>query len=135
MILLELTEKEVDFLKEVIELEKVSVANSDSRFAEKERKTGICNSFLGKVEIACQLKPDVLITSKDLFGLISSAKEKYLQLPGSMFISNKAVEQNYYVHIAVANALIMWLNGHSLLKRLAKFDYTDQSTVSESVEE
>jgi hypothetical protein len=135
VILLELTQKEVDFLQEVIELEKVSVANSDARFAEKERKTGICDSFLDKVKLACKPKLDLMITSRELFGLISSAKEEYLRLPSNMHISNKEVEPNYYVHIAVANAMIMWLNGNGLLKQLAKFDYTDEASKYEAMEE
>jgi hypothetical protein len=135
MILLELTEKETDFIKEVIALEKVAVANSDVGFAEKERKTGICDSFLAKVEAAEKPKEDLLITYKDLFYLISATKEKYLWLGSEIYISNKLVEQNYYNYISLANALIMWFNSKGILKKLAAFDYTDQSAQYEETDE
>lgn len=135
MILLELTEIEVDFLKEVIELEKVSVAASNVEYAEKERKTGICNTFLKKITLACKPKSDILITYQDLFCMISDAKQEYTQLPLDLHISDKEVQQNYYVHIAVANVMIMWLNSKRLLKGLARFDYTDQSSAFENLED
>lgn len=135
MTLLELTEKEIDFLKEVISLEKESVAKSDARFAEKQRKTSICDSFLAKVELASQPKEDLFIGHNDLFLIISSAKQKYLALPANLFISNKIVEENDFKHIALANAVIMWLNSKNLLKRLVGFDYTDKQYQYETTEE
>jgi|ERR1035437_4826517 hypothetical protein len=135
MTLLELTQKEVDFLKEVIALEKESVSKSSSRFTEKQRKTDICDSFLAKVELASQPKSDLPITSDDLFLIVSSAKQKFIGLPSDLYISNKKIEESDFKHIALANAVIMWLNNKDLLKRLVGFDYTDKSYQYETTEE
>ena len=135
MILLELTEKEVDFVKEVIGLEKQSVENSTVGWDEKQRKIGICNSFLAKVEESVKPKGDVLITAKDLFFLISQAKSEYSHLPLDMHLSVKFVEKKDLAHISVANAMIMWLNGRNLLKRLPRFDVTDSSCKFEEMDE
>ena len=135
MILLELTEKEVNFLKEVIGLEKTSVSESSIGFAEQERKTGICNSFLAKVEEACKPKEDVLITNKDLFFIKDLTHTVYKGLRAELKISQQPVEQKDFVHISLASAVIMWLNSRGLLKRVAKFDFTDDSFGYEGIEE
>jgi len=127
MILLELTTKEAEFIREVIALEKNSVTNSKLEWAEKERKTGICNSFLAKV--------DVMITANDLFLLISQAKREYLSLNSGLHISGIEVDKKDLPHISVTNALLLFLNGENLLKKMVRFDITDQSGQYEELEE
>jgi hypothetical protein len=135
VILLELTPKEAEFIREVIALEIGHVAESKVEWAEKERKTGICNSFLKKVDRASEPSRDEVITAKELYLLISQAKREYLSLPSDMHVSGKRVDKQDLVHVAVANALILWLNGKNLLKRLVKFDITDQSGQYEETDE
>jgi len=135
MILLELTTKEAEFIREVIALEKNSVTNSKLEWAEKERKTGICNSFLAKVDHASEPQKDVMITANDLFLLISQAKREYLSLNSGLHISGIEVDKKDLPHISVTNALLLFLNGENLLKKMVRFDITDQSGQYEELEE
>lgn len=123
-ILLELTEKEAEAIKEVLGLEKESISKDKIGFTEQQRKTGICNSIIGKIGAAFEPKTEMLIRSQDLFDLISLAKGEYHHIRANTFISNKRVEEGHLIHIALANALISWLNGKSLLKNNVKFDIT-----------
>lgn len=127
MILLELTEKEARTIEEIISIEKESLLESDIGFSEQERKRRICESLMTKINDAFRPKPDLLITAKDFLHLKSLAKGEWHNLRGDLKISNKEVDKEDIVKISLANALIMWLNGNNLLKRLAKFDYTDDS--------
>ena len=133
-ILLELSEKEAEFIREVIALEKEAVDKSDSMYAEKQRKTGICNSFLAKVDLASLPQEDLLISFKDLNHLVSLAKNEYKGLRSDLHISDKKVDESDYKHISLASAVIMWLNQRGLLKKLARFDYTDNSCQYEELE-
>lgn len=134
-ILLELSEKEAEFIREVIALEKEAVDKSDSMYAEKQRKTGICNSFLAKVDLASLPPQDFLISFKDLAHLVSLAKGEHRELRADIHISSKKVDESDFKHISLASAVIMWLNSKNLLKRIAKFDYTDQSYQYEEMDE
>jgi hypothetical protein len=137
MILLELTEKEAEVIRVAVEEREIQHTISlQIGKQESDRKIlGICRSILGKLLQAQEPSSDVLLTSKDLFSLISLAKTEYLRLPGNLHISNNVVSENDFKHISFANAVILWLNGHKLLKRLVKFDYTDNSSEFEETEE
>ena len=138
IILLELTEKEAELLAQGLIKEKASWEDKDpmevTQTAINKALEG-CNSAWAKLDEAKHAKPDLLITAKDLFYIKSLAKSEYLNLRGEMHISNKIVEQEDFVHISLASALIMWLNKNNLLKRLAKFDFTDHSSEFEEMEE
>ena len=129
-ILLELTEKEAELLGYGLIKEGYYWRDADpkaiSRTA-KEKNVEICNIVWQKLEEAKQVKEDTLITDKDFKDLISLANGQYARLPLDLHISNIKVEDAHIRLICLANALIMWLNGKSLLKRLAKFDFTDMS--------
>ena len=128
MILLELTEKEAQLIGELASSKKGELANTNgSGFVERERSINVCQSILNKIETAFQPKKEVLITYKDLYNLIDLSKREYGHIPSDLHISNQRVEENYFKYISLANALIMWLNGRGLLKRLARFDYIDKS--------
>lgn len=136
MILLELTEKELEVLKQGLIKEKESWVDRDdvsSRF--KDTVHEVCNSAWAKLDACTQPKPDFLISAKDLFYLVSLAKNEFSHLRADLYISNKRVEENDFKHIALANALIMWLNGNKILKNLVKFDFTDTSAQYEETEE
>lgn len=79
--------------------------------------------------------PDLLITAKDLAEIKSLAIKEYRNLPMTVIISNKVMEQKDLSHISLANALILWLSSKGALSRLAKFDYTDRSFDYEGIEE
>lgn len=137
-ILVELTEKEVEVIQNGIIKERYSISETDPMEIPRtslEKSMEACHSVWAKLDEAKQGKPDLLITSKDLFYIKSLAKNEYLNLRSDLHISNKIVEQEDFVHISLANALIMWLNGNKLLKRLAKFDFTDHSSQYEEMDE
>lgn len=109
-------------------------------FREENKETKLKMSELAqsatKKIIEAHTEPEPLkITLNDLFLIKSAANAEYQRLPTNLHISNKAVESSDLVHIALANALIMWLNGKHVLKKLAGFDYTDLSAEYESMEE
>lgn len=129
-ILVELTEKEVEALENGLIKEKASLEDARSSEIGKtaiEKKLEGCNSAWAKLDNAKRVKPDAIITNKDLFLIKSMAKSEYNNLSNDLHISKKKVEEEDFVHISLANALIMWLNSKNLLKRLAVFDYTDES--------
>ena len=80
------------------------------------------------------MNQELVITYKDLFHLVSLAKGQYLLLPNDLHISDVRVEENDYKHIALANAVIMWLNNKNALNKIARFDYTDKSCQYEEQE-
>lgn len=138
VILLELTEKEAEVLANGLIKERYSWEGKDPMEVPRtiiDKSIEICNSAWAKLDEAKHAKPDLLITAKDLFHIKSLAKNEYLNLRNDLHISNKIVEQEDFVHISLASALIMWLNGKSLLKRLAKFDFTDHSSEFEEMDE
>jgi hypothetical protein len=134
MILLELTEKEAELLAKVIVAKEEDVNCSNAGFSEKERVTKLCGSIVKKVLDAQQTQKDTYITSKDLFHIISLAKSEYPKLVGDLHLSNKKVEECDFKHISLATAVILWLNGNKLLKRLVRFDFTDNSCQYEEIE-
>jgi hypothetical protein len=130
MILLELTEKEAEIVKQALNKEKAHWENSSPKEISRsliDNNLSICENVFKKINFAFEPQLDVLITSNQLFGIISSAKDEYHKLVPNLHISNKIVDQNDLKHISLANAFILWLNGNKLLKRLVKFDYTDNS--------
>lgn len=133
MILLELTEEETDAIHHFIQLGWLNY--NGSGYAEKEKYSNLLKSVAKKTEDGLKPKVDVLITDKDLFYIKSLANNEYKKLPNETQLSNKPVEQKDLVHIALANAIIMWLNGKNLLKQLARFDHTDSSCQYEETEE
>ncbi len=136
MILLELTEKELEVLKQGLAKEQDSwVDRTDVSNGFRDAVNEVCDSVKAKLDSCAQTRPEVLISAKDLFYLISSAKNEYGHLRADLYISNKRVEENDFKHIALANALIMWLNEKKVLKNLVKFDFTDTSAQYEETEE
>lgn len=136
MNLLELTDKELEVLKQGLIKEKAFWEDrTDVSNWLKETTFETCNSAWAKLDESTRVRPEILIDAKDLFFLISSAKSEYGHLKADTHISNKRVEQEDFRHIALANALIMWLNGHRVLKNLVKFDFTDTSSQYEETEE
>ena len=131
-ILLELTEKEVEVLQTAIPLLNESVENA--RYAEKESKTKVHEAIAKKIQLALEPKEEVLIKFNDLHQIISLANMEYHRLPLDLHISDQKVEFSHIRHICLASATIMWLNGSGLLKRLAKFDFTDMSCQYEESE-
>lgn len=137
MILLELTEKEAEVLRKLTEMERdVAGFNyTNNKFEENLRDLEMCDSLLKKFDLASEPQKEILITVKDLFLIISSAKTEYRNVPLDAHISHKKVDECDFKHISFANAVILWLNGNRLLKKLVKFDYTDKSNEYETTEE
>lgn len=138
MILLELTEKEAQMIKNGIIKEKFSWEDSDptqvSRTLIENNKTH-CDSVWAKLDRASQPQQEVVISSKDFFRIKDLAHNKYQELPANVYLSNQKMEERDFVHISIAQSLIMWLNSKNLLKRLAKFDFTDNSCEFEEIVE
>lgn len=137
MILLELTEKELEVLRAGLIKEKLSWEGKDiSEFSRAtiENKLAACYLAEAKMDIAIEPKEEVLITFKDLFYIISKTNDEFRNLPADMHITSKKIEECDFVHIALANTIIMWLNSKNLLKQVAKFDYTDQSAQYEEMD-
>ena len=82
-----------------------------------------------------QDKEETLIKMKDLRLIQSVAIREYNNFSGSIYLTQTKMEQKDLVHIALANSLIMWLNNKGLLKNLVRFDYTDDSSDYEGIEE
>lgn len=136
MILLELSEKELEVLKQGLIKEKYFWEEKEGISSGlRDDKADLCNSLWAKLDVCDRVKPDILISLKDLFHIVSVAKNEYFNLRADLYVSNKRVEENDFKHIALANSLIMWLNGHRLLKQLVKFDLTDTSSQYEQTEE
>jgi len=138
MTLLELDEKEMEILQAALIKERTYWEERDPKEVSGtliRNVLSICKSIESKVNEASKPQPEVLITFKDLFDLKSSAKSEYVQLNGNLNISKKEVEKADFVHISLTNALILWLNRNNLLKKLVKFDFTDNSFEYESMED
>jgi len=136
-ILLELTEKEVDFIHKDISVKREVWSKSQDSTGYENRMNLIktCDILLAKLESASQPQKEVLIVPKDLSYLISLAKNQYKYLSSDIHISGKKVEESDFKHISLAQAVIMWLNSQNLLKREVKFNFTDNSYEYDSIEE
>lgn len=124
MILLELTESELNIIAKAIAAER----NLDEQlwFNDKQKKEALCVSVLSKVEIARIDPQDEPIKYRDFENMVSTAKSNFTKLNAEIFVSNKKVGENYLTYLCFMEAFISWLNHKSLLKRLAKFDFTDK---------
>src|ERR1700688_1027064 len=136
-ILLELTEKEGDFINKDISVKREVWSKSQDSTGYENRMNLIktCDILLAKLESASQPQKEVLIVPKDLSYLISLAKNQYKYLSSDIHISGKKVEESDFKHISLAQAVIMWLNSQNLLKREVKFNFTDNSYEYDSIEE
>jgi len=126
-VLLELTTREAELVQKLASNFQKEARSESEDFADYDRRVNQCNSIVSKIEESFKPKSEVLMTSKDLFNIISFAKDKYHQIPQNAHISGEEVKESHHVHISIANAMIMWLNGNGLLKNIASFDYTDSS--------
>jgi hypothetical protein len=136
-ILLELTEKEAEVVRNAIEREVHYWDKFDRRDVSGiliENTVNSCRSIQDKIVLASEPSKHVLINKKDFFNIMSIAKGEYLYLNGNIHISGEKIEEKYLVHISIANAVIVWLNNSRLLKKLAVFDYTDHSCDYEEME-
>ncbi len=135
MNLLELTEKEVEFVRNALILARSQWDVEKRDYDDHQINADRANVILEKLENSLKPKVDVPITYRDLFRMIDMAKTEYLNLPDDLHISNKRIEKKDLVHIAVAKSAISWLNSKNLLKRLAVFDNTDKSCEYEENQE
>lgn len=124
MILLELTEQELNIIQKAISTQRA--LDEKLLFNDKERKETLCVTVLSKIETARIEPKDELIKFNDFELMISTAKNNYARMDSEIFISNKKVTENYLTYLCFMEAFVSWLNHRSLLKRLAKFDFTDK---------
>jgi hypothetical protein len=134
MILLELTEYEVEMVQKMLEVGWLNLVHEDYTHTEDENMSKACTSISQKIFDALKPKVDVLINHKDLNYIKSIANNFYQQLRSDTRISNKQVEEKDFSSISIAKATIMWLNQKQLLKNLAKFEFTDHSNEYEEME-
>lgn len=76
-----------------------------------------------------------LVTKKDLFDIVSKAKENMANITLPMEISGKEVEQGELATVAIMESLIMYFNKNKLFTKMPIVDYTDTSTQFEPNEE
>ena len=97
-----------------------------------EDKLAYLNEIFGKY-LGIE-KMDHLITSNDLFLIISDAKSEFVKIPNNPQISRKPLVKNEFVAISVIEAYTTYLNKNDLLKRMPMIDYTDSSSDYEEFE-
>lgn len=64
-----------------------------------------------------------VISPKDLHDIVSAAVVRNVDISHTLTISGKSVGGHDPAHIAMIESVIGYLNRHSLLKRLAGFEY------------
>jgi len=134
MILLELTEYEVEIVQKMLEVGWLNIVHEDYTNIQQENMSKACTSISEKIVQAVKPKIDVLINYKDLSYIKSVANNFYRELRGDTRISNKQIEEKDFSIISLANATIMWLNQKQVLKNLVKFDIKDHSVEYEETE-
>lgn len=72
-------------------------------------------------------KLEHMVNYRDFLHIISYAKSQMGNMKMPVRISNKQLEPNDAVHIALMDSFISYLNKNSLLKKFIKFDHTDYS--------
>lgn len=133
--IVELTEKELKALQTATITEQLNIVQGPLLPTEKEKALQLIGKVSDKLILAHFPPEDVLITSADLFFLVDSSIKEYRLLRGDSTLSGKRVEESDFKHISLANAVIMWLNSHRLLKKHVRFDMTDDSFEYEVTEE
>lgn len=68
-------------------------------------------------------KKDHRITYEDMQLMISVAKTKWVDIPTPLKISKKTCIENEPAHVAMVEAVIMYLNNKGLLNTFVKMDY------------
>ena len=129
-IILELTPRELEVLKYGLLKEEETLRDSLSKEVVPgtlRNDINMCHRLWAYLDDAVKPKEDALITYQDLFDIVSVAKDQFTDLHFDTHISEQKVEQRYFLHISLANSLLMWLNKNNLLKRNVGFEYTDSS--------
>ncbi len=78
-------------------------------------------------------KMDYVISSGDLFLILSDAKSEFGKLPSNPEISSRPVPKGELVAISVIEAFVTFLNRNDMLKRMPMIDYTDSSNEYEEL--
>ena len=77
-------------------------------------------------------KLEHVVNSGDLFEILSVAKNNYTRMPNPVMITTKQAAPGELIHISVIESFISYLNKMNLLKKLVKFDYTDDANEFET---
>lgn len=70
-------------------------------------------------------KLEHVITSSDLFNIVSESKVQYTKFRLPMKITKRQVDSSDLPHVAMIESALSYLNRMNLLKRLVKFDITE----------
>lgn len=65
------------------------------------------------------------IDDKDLFMIVSNAKDKFFNLNLPIWVSRSEVERGEIPSLAILESVLMFLNGKGLLTKMVEIDYTD----------
>lgn len=122
--LLELTEQELNIIVKSVSAQRE--LDEQLWFNDKQKKEALCVTVLSKLEAARIEPKDEIIKYSDFEHMISTAKQNYARLDAEIFLSNKKLPENYFTYLCFLEALTSWLNNKGLLKRLARFDFTDK---------
>jgi hypothetical protein len=70
-------------------------------------------------------KLDHMVTSHDLFDIMSGAKQHYSQRALPFRVSRKQVDSGEATSVSIIESFVSYLNKMHLLKKAVKIDYTD----------
>lgn len=70
-------------------------------------------------------KLDHLVNYYDFHYIVSCAKSNYLQIKTPALISRKHLSPHETAHVAMIQAVVGYLNQKGLLRKLIKFDFTE----------
>lgn len=122
--LLELTEQELNIIVKSVSAQRE--LDEQLWFNDKQKKEALCVAVLNKIELARIEPKDEIIKYSDFEHMISTAKQNYSRLDAEIFLSNKKLPENYFAYLCFLEAFTSWLNNKGILKRLARFDFTDK---------
>ena len=74
------------------------------------------------------------IDKKDLFNIVSNAKDKYFHISTPTFVSYKEVDRGEMPQMAMLESALMFLNAKGLLKELVEIDYTQDYDDNDSLD-
>lgn len=70
-------------------------------------------------------KLEFVVNNTDFNNIISTSKVEYASLRLPMKLSKRQVDNSDLPHVAMINSVISYLNKHTLLRRLVRFDDRD----------
>lgn len=127
--------RSVDFSQEEFELILGLLQKEKDAAVDDSREIGYYESLIKRVNATPAYNEPIVFGYSDLSLVRSMASSYYVDMKLDKNLSGTKLEKQENSHLALANAVFMWLNKEQNLKRNVLFDFVDDTYEFESHDE